>query len=549
MAGTTIENAFRHRSGRVVATSRFILSIVFFGAIWLDPSQPALYQTSAYATMAAYILVAGIYLVVTWDDWRLDWRLAGPAHVVDILMFTAMVYLTEGYTSPFYTHFVFLILAAAIRWSWKETALTAGIVVVLFFGAGVASLEFGSGEFDLQRFMFRGAYLLVVSMMMIWFGINQRESAPIPYPFEGEVSDLGLPAGNIARFGAANWGAARALFVWRRGEEPWHVVEWTRGGLSQSRLARPGLGALVHPQLAGRVFLFDIASGDVLFRFREAGKFATIGTPIEPQLAERLGLSSGIAIPIEGGDCSGLLFVPDVRGMCIDDLRIADHVGNEASTALVRALHLRSTEEAAVTETRLALARDLHDSVAQILAGTAMQLESIRRAAAAGRAVDEEIRALQAELALEQRDLRGVISRLRTDPGVASRVGLVRSIEWLAQRLQRQWGVPCAVLRCPDTRIDAKVDFELHQLVREAASNAVRHGSATAVEIELAVEGDDLVVGVSGDGVGQGEDGEEWVVEPRSLAERIRRMGGRLSFRRTGSRSTVEFALPAEVGE
>ena len=54
-------------------------------------------------------------------------------------MFTLMVLLTHGYTSPFFTFFMFLLLSAAIRWGWKATALTAVLVTLLYLIVGLST--------------------------------------------------------------------------------------------------------------------------------------------------------------------------------------------------------------------------------------------------------------------------------------------------------------------------------------------------------------------------------------------------------------------------
>src|SRR5688500_9437085 len=131
-----IQAAFRHRSGRVIAMGRMVLATVFLLALYLDPSQPSQNPDVAYPLLVSYLVWSAGLLVLTWTSWWLDYRLAAVAHLADIAAFGTLVYFTEGYTSPYYTFFVFLLLSSAIRWSWRETALTAFAVAILFFAAG-----------------------------------------------------------------------------------------------------------------------------------------------------------------------------------------------------------------------------------------------------------------------------------------------------------------------------------------------------------------------------------------------------------------------------
>ena len=89
-------------TGRVIALGRLLLATLFMAAIGIDISQPAQAPMETYALLVAYQVFAAAIAALTWNDWWLDAKLAGPAHAVDIILFTIIVYLTEGYTSPFF---------------------------------------------------------------------------------------------------------------------------------------------------------------------------------------------------------------------------------------------------------------------------------------------------------------------------------------------------------------------------------------------------------------------------------------------------------------
>jgi hypothetical protein len=154
------QGTFRRRSGRVIGLGRLVLATSFLFAIWVDPSQPTRYPDVAYGLLALYVTWAAALLGLTWWNWWLDFRSATTAHVVDIIVFGCVVYLTEGYTSPFYTFFAFILLSSAIRWSWRETAATATLVLLVFAGAGGAALALDAEALDLQRVLIRTAHLV-----------------------------------------------------------------------------------------------------------------------------------------------------------------------------------------------------------------------------------------------------------------------------------------------------------------------------------------------------------------------------------------------------
>lgn len=165
----------KHRSGQVIALGRALLATVFLFAIWVDPSQPANAAAMTYTLLASYIVIAAALLLFTWDNAYLEAKLAAPAHVFDIVVFTILVLATEGYTSPFFVFFVFILLSAAIRWGWRETAVTAVAVTFLYLAAGLVAGPAEDGAFELQRFIIRSGHLLAVSALLIWFGIAQSK--------------------------------------------------------------------------------------------------------------------------------------------------------------------------------------------------------------------------------------------------------------------------------------------------------------------------------------------------------------------------------------
>jgi hypothetical protein len=163
---------FKYQRGRVIGLGRAMLSILFLMSIWLDNSQPAKAPAQTYGLLLLYAVLSLATAAATWRNWWLDARLAAPAHILDMAVFTGVVFSTHGYTSPFFLFFILPLLSAAIRWSWRETALTAACLIILYMTAGL--LVSGSEAFELQRFIVRTGHLFILSALLIWFGVHQR---------------------------------------------------------------------------------------------------------------------------------------------------------------------------------------------------------------------------------------------------------------------------------------------------------------------------------------------------------------------------------------
>jgi signal transduction histidine kinase len=548
--------AFQHRSGRVISLARLSLAIVFLIAIWADPSQPSAYPMGAYAVLAGYLAVAASYLAATWTNWWLEHRLALFAHLFDIALFGIMVTLTDGYTSPFYTFFVFLILSATIRWSWKETAATAAVVILVFLVAGMEATRWNQVDPDVTRIVIRSTNLIILSLVLIWFSLNQR-SGLLQYVGGGETGDnemaargpsVSPPVRGGLDHAVARTGAARAAMVWWDEDEPWvHVATLCADRFSDQRFAPEAFGSMVDERLAGRTFLFDAAKGHVLAERRGSAEAMTgIAEPLDPGLRSQIGCVEGLAVPVATETHGALFVLCEIPGLCADDLQVGKRLGEEFAAALRQSSVLGMFEAAAADRTRLAISRDLHDTVVQLLAGTSLRLQGVRRAIAAGRDVDEELKTLQDALTAEQHEMRMLIGGLRSVPEQETTVPLRDLLAETAEKAGRQWAVDARIETCADTvPLGKRLAHEVDQLVREAIANAAKHARASAVLLTARRKGRDLALIIHDNGCGF-EAAGAGETRPRSLEERVQALGGSLALDSTASGSTVTIILPLE---
>jgi signal transduction histidine kinase len=556
--GATVnQEAFQHRSGRVISLARLSLALVFLVAVWADPSQPSRYPTAAYVVLAAYVAISAAYLIATWSDWWLEHRLALLAHCFDIALFGVMVYLTEGYTSPFFTFFVFIILSATVRWSWQGTAASAAAIILLFFVAGLAALRVDEANFEVTRFLIRGTYLIVLSLLLIWFGMNQRGRFLRQLPAELTRGDLTTAQSSKApairheiEQAAARTGAKSAMLVWWEREEPWlNVTRLVRGTFSEERLPPTDFGELVDSRLAGCAFIFNSKRGRALVsRARTVERLTGIARPLDRRLQARVDSDTGLVLPIAAETHGGLLVLGGIPGMCADDLEIAERFGDEFAVVLQQTSIQNVSEQAAANRTRLSLARDLHDTVAQLLAGTSMRLEGLGQAIRSGRPVNEELDTLQQELRTEQRGLRKLIGQLRDGTPRDEAVSLKTSISETLDRLSRQWGIACELDGCPDVSgPGAELEHHVSLLMREAIANAVRHGGASRVSVSLELAQSQLSLSIHDNGCGfplSRTEGAGSQPPPWSLNERVHELGGTLMLASTSEGSELTMALP-----
>lgn len=541
-----IQAAFQHRPGRVIALGRLLLAAIFLLAIWLDPSLLNQQPGEVYIIFATYFGWAALVLALTWRSWWLDYRLADSSHLVDIAAFGIMVFFTESYTSPFYTFFVFLILSAALRWNWRESALTAAAVVLFFLTAGLATLAAGGEEVDLQRLLVRFSYLIVLALIFIWFLIHDR---PTPSMWEPGAEIDGPPVQPAMRRVAATLRARRIVFAWAQREEPWlNVATYGDDGMSETRLGPEEYRGFARTEAIGLPFLFDVRRGRGLSREPDnPRRLHPFREGFDLGFAERFDVKRGIAIPVRAREYEGEMFVMGIDGLCSEDLRAAETLGTEISALFDRASMVAVSEEAAVARARMALARDLHDSVVQVLAGASFRLEGLKTWIASGEDPVPEIDAVKAELKEEQRNVRAFIAGLRSGRGWVRTTDLSSGLPIVAEQLRSRWSLECDLAEAGE-RVEGPlwIEHELHQIIHEAAANAVRHGGATRIDIALRREGVEIELAIADNGAGLPEDGAGANGMPWSVRERVMGLGGTLSFT-AGDRGT-RLAVRVPIG-
>ena len=535
-----VGKGLQHPSGRVIALGRLLLATLFLVSISVDASQPAQAPASTYALLGAYVAFAAGIVALTWRNWWLDAKLAGPAHAIDIVLFALLVLLTEGYTSPFFTFFTFLLLSAAIRWGWQSTALTAILLTLVYLVIGMLVVTPGEA-FELQRFVVRTGQLVILSLILIWFGINQwerqvaaRSDDPPGDPSLGESPlEIGL------RAAMKQAGARAGGFIWREDGDV------TGLGVRDGALAKVDVPMpMPTGQSALTPFIYDLPRGRALARDAERNLCALAPRDaIGAEAMASLALREGLAIPVRSDTGEGMLYLDDIPDLSTDHIDIGEQIAADTATRFQRHALFEAAEDSAEGRSRLTLARDLHDSVVQFLAGSAFRIEAMKRAHASGREIEADLDELKQLMLHEQGELRTFITALRSGPEVAFDA-VAKDLAVLADGLSRQWGIACeSSARSADLMIPARLHQDLRLLVREAVANAVRHAGATSVSITIAAAPGELRLELTNDGIRYPQTGDGLEL-PQSLSERVGEAGGSMEISRGMDVTRVSISLP-----
>ena len=227
-----------------------------------------------------------------------------------------------------------------------------------------------------------------------------------------------------------------------------------------------------------------------------------------------------------------------------DLLRLGSYLLFLAGAAREIDLYWRDQTRLAAVEERGRLARDLHDGLAQELAF----IRSQTAAMAAGMAVPgmEQHLSEAADRALAES--RRAVQALSGDLGEAE--PLVQALRRAAEEVATRAGAAVEVHAEETPGISSEVREALLRVTREATNNAVRHGGADCVWVQLGADGGGLRLTVSDDGGGFDPEQVRRGHGLRSMRERAAAVGGELEIRsRPGCGATLEVRVPEPAAD
>jgi two-component system NarL family sensor kinase len=242
----------------------------------------------------------------------------------------------------------------------------------------------------------------------------------------------------------------------------------------------------------------------------------------------------------------------DWRQLTPDDLRLLATVGDLLSIAIERARLYAHSAEFGAAEERNRLAREIHDTLAQWLAGIALQLETAEALAEAGGDsghINERIRlAIHQALALARANLDEA-RRSVLDLRAASLEGrdLAQALADLARSTPTGNDLKVSFSVVGGNRpLPLRVESGLFRIAQEALLNAVQHASASHVAMELISAPGRVSLVIQDDGIGFApghiQAGRFGLV---GLNERAKLLGGSLHIQsQPGAGTVVKVEVP-----
>ena len=205
-------------------------------------------------------------------------------------------------------------------------------------------------------------------------------------------------------------------------------------------------------------------------------------------------------------------------------------------------------------EERRRIARELHDSVGQMLAAVSMNMAHVHHEAAvlgpdARKALEDNAELLE-QLSSEIRTISHLLH-----PPLLDEVGLQSALQWYIDGFSDRSKIQVD-LELPDDfgRLPRNLEITLFRVVQECLTNIHRHSGSSTAAIRVARSQNEVRLEVRDAGKGLPPEAQTSLssgklsgVGLRGMHERLRQMGGQLDVQSNGNGTLILATLPIEV--
>ena len=549
------------RLERVLAIGRAFLTVWGLVAVYVDPTEPSGLAELSYALLVGYALYSVIVLVFVERTTRLAPRDGEFLHGIDILWTAALTFVSNGFSSPFFLFFIFVVLAAAFRWGFRATMITAAVVLglvavqTMILAAGPWGALFSLSGDDINRTIMRVAYLLLSAFMVGYLGEQEKllraETTTLAAAGRQPRVDLGLGGSvtAVARELLQTFEASAVDFVIQDFETR-RTMLW-RVDRSDSSTSRRALHLKLEPSQQN-AWLFedpgttwsakkmpDGSGYSVRITQRGVWPLTRATMTLPPEIVEARPFTTVAASNLGlAEEWHGRVYLFDAVGSdnVERSLHFLEQLTEHITPALTNVFLLRRLRSRAGAVERARVARELHDGAIQSLFGIQMKLEALRRRAATPEEADEELGEVQELLQREVLALRELMQALRPIE-LETSDQLPDVLASLVERFRRDTSVSARfVWTGGPISLPSSTALELARIVQEALVNVRKHSRARNVLVRLTNGGDTCTLIIEDDGQGFDFEGrlsarelEKRRIGPAIIKERARIAGAQLS--------------------
>ena len=553
---------------QMVATIRFVMAFLALLIIFINRAEPDRKVVQTYSTLIFYVLYSTlIFLCIKYGS-KVFEPVLKYLHWADVVWYLLLISLSSGTSSNFFFCFYFVVLYTSFLCGFSE-----GLKVTLFSAFSFILIGFfvspPGSAFELDRFLLRPLYLIVIGYMMAHWGGYEirtkrrlallRDIVALSNPRFGVDRTLGTSTELLRSF----YDADGCLLIMNDIEADSYVVRRAERNNPENALHTHALkfetAQKLIPLPENYAAVYEKSRHGIWGRFRrfyvcelpdknnlkeylkfyeriaeklETNSFLTVPVYYRSQAVGRVFIFSNQAALFDSSDIDFLLQLINQFMPIVENIRLVDHLASSAAE-----------------EERKKIARDIHDSIIQPYIGLQLGIESVINILDTksddGANDSKKVEIIKTRINrlknLTERgidDLRGYINNLSNRRDFET--NLLPAIRSYAEKFGNATGISIEIKVADHFQINDRLSAEVFQIVAEGLSNVRRHTHSPSALIDIATEDDKLILAIENNII----DNVITNFTPQSIFERVVSLGGSLEVRQENKKTIIRVEIP-----
>lgn len=227
--------------------------------------------------------------------------------------------------------------------------------------------------------------------------------------------------------------------------------------------------------------------------------------------------------------------------------RLAQAITNQVAVAIENARLYEQAQDLATLEERNRIARELHDSVTQLLYAISLYSTAASRSANKGNVqqVQDNLTEIKDNAMQALQEMRLLI--LELNPPLLQKHGLVVALKASLESIESRAGLETDLKTDGVIRLPSAIEPDLYRIAMEALNNLVRYARAKKVTVDLQTRSNWVILDICDNGVGfelefARHSGGMGI---QNMEQRARRLGGRLEITSSpGAGTRIKAEIP-----
>ena len=292
----------------LIARGRLVLAVF---SLALRPTRRAAGRIRRRCDLVGVSRLRGLLALLVRTRFGDGPRWPGATHAIDLSVYAVCLFLLGGLAPAMLAWFLFVLVAATLRWGWRGTLTTGSVAVAVHVGFGARAAELIRDPAMAPSEFITLALLMGVMTMLVglvgayedWRGRSWRGWRPGRVPIRTARRRC---RARCSRRPPLVLEAPRTLLVWEEADEPWtEFALWADGRVERFREPPGTFGDVVAERVRdSELFLPQPdrrSAGDLPSRTAQ-GLVSWNGMPVDPAIPRAVCIRALAGWPLRGED-------------------------------------------------------------------------------------------------------------------------------------------------------------------------------------------------------------------------------------------------------